>query len=281
MSEIPNHMDANGTSQTYEHIDSNRSSEKNAESAPTSDKKSLPVKKGGGLLAAGFRSQQNFDEPVQADAITEGTQYHKYSFFWVSTAEDEVYDIIMEFPGFSTIEDAIRKAIPEFNMKFLQLNKPFRLSDDPADFQMYHAKKNGKPKLDYPSFYPTQNLNQLGVSLLTLKEKDTSKGVVYSEGRKTAGPPQIRTAQPSMAQSDRITASDGSQMKPFEQMTPKSKDYPKGNNSSEPLSVQRTSEAANQKEEPGCCAWLSNCLGLNKKNEVDEKRQPVLKNQMP
>jgi len=75
----------------------------------------------------------------------------KYSAFWVSKKEDnKVYSVAIELPILENVLEAIRDVLPYFNEKLTEENSPYILSEDPTHFDLYKAKKNGHPKLDYP-----------------------------------------------------------------------------------------------------------------------------------
>jgi len=75
----------------------------------------------------------------------------KYSAYWVSRKEDDkVYSVIIELPQLENVLEAIRDVLPFLNERLTAENSPFVLSEDPTHFDLYKAKKNGHPKLDYP-----------------------------------------------------------------------------------------------------------------------------------
>jgi uncharacterized phage-like protein YoqJ len=61
-----------------------------------------------------------------------------------------MYQVVVEFPGFAKVSDALKRALKEFNKKLFEQKKSFTLKDSVDCYLLYSAKKNGKPKLDYP-----------------------------------------------------------------------------------------------------------------------------------
>ncbi len=75
----------------------------------------------------------------------------KYTFFWVSTKEnDKVYQIVIELPHLVSVIEAIRDIIPYFNQRLAEDGSQYSLSNDPNLYDLYKAKKTGFAKLDYP-----------------------------------------------------------------------------------------------------------------------------------
>ena len=75
----------------------------------------------------------------------------KYTIFWTSKAEsDKIYQLIVELPHLETVLEGIRDIIPYFNEQLVQNGSNRALSLDPNLFELYKAKKSGRPKIDYP-----------------------------------------------------------------------------------------------------------------------------------
>jgi len=110
----------------------------------------------------------------------------KYSAYWISKGEgDKVYSVIVELPHLETVLEAIRDVLPYLNQQLAENNSPYILSEDPTVYDLYKAKKTGHPKLDYPgktsscltikvlALDSSQILNQTGVQMISIVEKDT------------------------------------------------------------------------------------------------------------
>jgi len=107
----------------------------------------------------------------------------KYSAYWVSKGEGEkVYSVLVELPHLETVIEAIRDVLPYLNQSLAEENSPFILSEDPTHFDLYKAKKTGHPKLDYPALDSSQILNQTGVQMISIVEKD-ARAVIPKNGR--------------------------------------------------------------------------------------------------
>lgn len=75
----------------------------------------------------------------------------KYCISWINTLEnDRVYDIKLELPNQCTVEDCIIQALKYLNHQFKLLNSPQQFKEKACFYEIYHAKKNGHPKEDYP-----------------------------------------------------------------------------------------------------------------------------------
>ena len=75
----------------------------------------------------------------------------KYSANWVNKKEDDkLYTVPVELPHYETVGEAINDVLPLLNKSLLDANSPYIISEDPSQYDLYKAKKNGHPKLDYP-----------------------------------------------------------------------------------------------------------------------------------
>lgn len=84
-----------------------------------------------------------------------GMIYAKYNIYWTNKHEgDLMYQVLIEFPGFTKVADALKPILREINKKLIEQMKNFSLKDIPDMYRLYSAKKTGKPKLDYPRNFP-------------------------------------------------------------------------------------------------------------------------------
>ena len=75
----------------------------------------------------------------------------KYNIYWINSQEnDRVYEIKLELPTQCTVEDCIVQSIKYLNHQFKYLKTPYSLPEHTSIYNIYHAKKNGHPKIDYP-----------------------------------------------------------------------------------------------------------------------------------
>jgi len=56
----------------------------------------------------------------------------------------------LELPNQCTVEDCIIQTIKYLNHQFKVGNVAFFLNENYRDYEVFHARKNGKPKEDYP-----------------------------------------------------------------------------------------------------------------------------------
>eukprot|EP01017_Pseudomicrothorax_dubius_P018876 TRINITY_DN2080_c0_g2_i3.p1 TRINITY_DN2080_c0_g2~~TRINITY_DN2080_c0_g2_i3.p1 ORF type:complete len:252 (+),score=75.77 TRINITY_DN2080_c0_g2_i3:65-820(+) len=152
-------------------------------------------KKGASPLTSAFKNQLsplNLKEGREVPSLsidkptTVFTKYNKYTFFWVNSREnEEVYEVIMELPSYCTVLEAKKTAIETLNALLKEKKKEYLLSGNVELFELYFAKKNGRPKLDYPSLLPEQVLSEIGINLVSLREK-SDEGVVVQHQIKPA-----------------------------------------------------------------------------------------------
>jgi len=64
-----------------------------------------------------------------------------------------MYSILLELPEICTIEDCILMTLKEINKKLNLKEKGYTLTEKPKLYELFIAKKNGKPKEDYPCTY--------------------------------------------------------------------------------------------------------------------------------
>lgn len=115
---------------------------------------------------------QTRSELMQNDS-DQSTVMIKYSFFWVSSKENEkIYNVNIEFPHLETVLEAIRDIIPYFNQKLAEEGAQYTLSLDANLYDLYKSKKTGHAKTDYPALDSSQILNQVGILTITVVEKN-------------------------------------------------------------------------------------------------------------
>jgi len=63
---------------------------------------------------------------------------------------DMIHEIKLELPNQCTVEDCIIHSIKYLNHQFKTLDSPYQLKEQACHYEIFHAKKNGRPKEDYP-----------------------------------------------------------------------------------------------------------------------------------
>ena len=81
----------------------------------------------------------------------------KYQIFWIHPkegAELKELSVVFDIPEICTVEDCIMLGLKELN-KILELKqKGYCLAENPKLYELFIAKKTGRPKEDYPcKFY--------------------------------------------------------------------------------------------------------------------------------
>ena len=64
-----------------------------------------------------------------------------------------MYSILLDLPEICTVEDCLMMALKEINRKLNLKEKRYTLTEKPKLYELFIAKKNGKPKEDYPCTY--------------------------------------------------------------------------------------------------------------------------------
>eukprot|EP01017_Pseudomicrothorax_dubius_P038795 TRINITY_DN5869_c0_g1_i6.p1 TRINITY_DN5869_c0_g1~~TRINITY_DN5869_c0_g1_i6.p1 ORF type:complete len:282 (-),score=60.06 TRINITY_DN5869_c0_g1_i6:104-949(-) len=237
-------------------------------------------KKGASPLTSAFKSQL---APLQVKDGRETprlsiekpmgvfTKYNKYTIFWASAREnDETYEITVELPSFCTVFDAKKVAIETFNILLQEKKKEFCLHYNYELFEMYFAKKNGRPKLDYPSLLPEQVLSEVGINLLCLKEKSEEAIVnqkhINIRGIEESGSTFVRSGQKTP-----LLDTQTSELSSFKGMDMDAKEQAK-----EPAKEQE----ADMEPRPCCWSWTQCLFGrktAKRKYEFGgDKAEPLL-----
>jgi len=126
-----------------------------------------------------FKQEQTFTS-LDRSRDDDNLIFSKYTFFWISRREDErIYQVMVELPRNCTVIDAIEKILPYFNQE-LATKSTYKLDLTADLYDLYSAKKSGRPKSDYPALDEDQNLNQTGLQLFTLVEKD-SRAIIQTD----------------------------------------------------------------------------------------------------
>lgn len=77
----------------------------------------------------------------------------KYQIHWCAETifdEEASFSILIDLPEICTVQDCIMMALKELN-KVLQIKQvSYSLEENPQLYELFIAKKNGKPKEDYP-----------------------------------------------------------------------------------------------------------------------------------
>eukprot|EP01017_Pseudomicrothorax_dubius_P025384 TRINITY_DN2740_c0_g2_i1.p1 TRINITY_DN2740_c0_g2~~TRINITY_DN2740_c0_g2_i1.p1 ORF type:complete len:288 (-),score=36.69 TRINITY_DN2740_c0_g2_i1:117-980(-) len=152
-------------------------------------------------------------------------RFEKYTIFWgCKDNPEKTYEIVVELPTDCTVADCIVAAVPLLN-EVLKFHKcSYLLRNDANLYEMYYAKKNGKPKPDYPPFFNEQVLSKSHIKLITLQEKGpealvkpsmsllvpqavVQERTASSKATQMKEPPKIRSERPSAAEKTLFTGS--------------------------------------------------------------------------
>ena len=60
-----------------------------------------------------------------------------------------MYSVLVELQHQCGVREAILQVLPYFNQE-LDKKTPYKLAQDPDQFELYSAKRNGQAKMDYP-----------------------------------------------------------------------------------------------------------------------------------
>ena len=80
----------------------------------------------------------------------------KYQIHWINTKEfnekneEQSYSIFLDLPEVCTVEDCILMALKELNKILEKTKKGYTLIEKSKLYELFIAKKTGKPKEDYP-----------------------------------------------------------------------------------------------------------------------------------
>eukprot|EP01017_Pseudomicrothorax_dubius_P018132 TRINITY_DN2017_c0_g1_i1.p1 TRINITY_DN2017_c0_g1~~TRINITY_DN2017_c0_g1_i1.p1 ORF type:complete len:287 (-),score=55.45 TRINITY_DN2017_c0_g1_i1:110-970(-) len=200
------------------------------------------------------------------------TQFSKYSVFWSAPQEEgQIYEINIELPRELLVREAIRESLKAMNEKLDEKKCAWRLDENEDKFEFFYAKKNGKAKLDYPSLYADQNLHEIGLNLICLREK-SADALRKEEVKKEEVVKKEETVNGM-----KVTQMPSPQFRPLEQNSPVLK-----KSSGEPKLDEVVRLDSVEQPKAGCCScwrFLFSSPQVDKKYSFrNDKTEPLLNN---